>query len=138
MALPKANRLRRRQDFSAVYRSGNRRRSNHLTLITMRRGQSKSDRSCSTVPDQKRQSASNHPPYLRIGVSINLKVSKRAVVRNRLKRQVHAVFRHLLPQLSSGWDLVVVLQPQAIRCDYFQFLQELEQLLTDAEIYHGH
>ena len=138
MALPKANRLRRRQDFSAVYRSGNRRKSEHLTLITRRQLQSKRDRACSEVSAQKTQPMIAHSLRLRLGVSISLKVSKRAVVRNRLKRQIHAAFLHLLPQLSLGWDLVVVVQPQAIRCDYFQFLQELEQLLTDAEVYHGH
>ena len=74
----------------------------------------------------------------RLGISISQKVSKRAVVRNRIKRQLRAAFYHCLPDLSTGWYLAVVVKPLAIQCDYHQFLQELEQLLTEAEVFHGH
>lgn len=76
-------------------------------------------------------------PPTRIGISISQKVSKRAVVRNRIKRQIRAGLRQLLPKLAQGYDLVVVAHPQSIQCDYFQFLQELEQLLLNAEVLDG-
>jgi len=74
----------------------------------------------------------------RIGISISQKVSKRAVVRNRIKRQIKAAFRQLLPRIAPGWWLVVVVNPNAVQCEYEQFLRELEQLLTDAEVIDGH
>lgn len=74
----------------------------------------------------------------RIGISISLKVSKKAVVRNRIKRQIRAILRHLLPQISPGWNLVVVVRPGASECDYAQFLRELKQLLAEAEVLHGY
>jgi ribonuclease P protein component len=74
----------------------------------------------------------------RIGISISQKVSKRAVVRNRIKRQIRAAFRHLLPRLQSGWWLVIVVRSGAQECDYDQFLQQLEQLLAEAEVLHGY
>ena len=137
MALPKANRLTSRQDFRAVFREGIRRGSPHFTLRALRL---KAD---TTNPDAVTviQPASKvHLMPTRIGISISLKVSKRAVIRNRLKRQIRAAFRQLLPQLSSGWRLVVVVQPSAAQseCDYKQFLQELEQLLAEAEVINGH
>ena len=73
----------------------------------------------------------------RIGFSISHKVSKRAVVRNRIKRQLRAALRHLLPRLKDGWDFVVVVRPDALQCDYAKFLQQLEQLLAQAEMLHG-
>jgi ribonuclease P protein component len=75
----------------------------------------------------------------RIGISISTKVSKKAVVRNRIKRQLRAAFRYLLPRISSGWLIVVVVQPSAARqeCVTQQFLQELEQLLVAAEVLNG-
>jgi ribonuclease P protein component len=73
----------------------------------------------------------------RIGISISQKVSKRAVVRNRIKRQIRAAFRQFLPNLSPGWMLVIVVKPSATQCGYEQFLQELKQLLTSAEVLHG-
>jgi ribonuclease P protein component len=60
------------------------------------------------------------------------------VIRNRIKRQIKAAFRHLLPHISPGWWLVVVVNPNAVQCEYEQFLRELEQLLTDAEVIDGH
>lgn len=127
MSLPKAHRLRQRHEFSAVYQSGLRRSTPHLTLRGVRSLKNKaSDQSLQPLPPT------------RIGISISQKVSKRAVVRNRIKRQLHAAFRQLLPEMTLGWRLVVVVKPNATECDYEQFLQELKQLLISAEVIHGH
>jgi ribonuclease P protein component len=78
------------------------------------------------------------PP--RIGISISTKVSKKAVVRNRLKRQIAAVLYELLPKLAPEWRLVVVVKPTAaqLECGSKQFLQELKELLVKAEVINGH
>ena len=119
--LPTLSRLRRSRDFARVYQRGRRFSSNSLGVRTYRR-----------------PGTQTAPPPARIGISISQKVSKRAVVRNRLKRQLRAVCRQLLPQLQPGWDLVIVVRPAALECDYHQFLQQLKQLLTAAGILHGH
>ncbi len=74
----------------------------------------------------------------RFGIAVGLKVSKRAVVRNKIKRQLRAALQQLLPRIFPGWDLVVIVHPPAIQCDYRQFLRELEQLLIKAEVLNGH
>jgi ribonuclease P protein component len=43
----------------------------------------------------------------------------------------------LLPRLNNGWDLIIVVYPNALGCDYSEFLQQLEQLLVQTEILHG-
>ncbi|HEY9638899.1 MAG TPA: ribonuclease P protein component [Coleofasciculaceae cyanobacterium] len=133
MALPKIHRLRRRQDFSAVYRSGLRRSTAHLTLRALH--QSNSTRSLSDALNEAAEHSSICPT--RLGISVSQKVSKRAVVRNRIKRQIRAAFHHFLPQLSLGWQVVVVVKPNAAECDYEQILQELKQLLINAEVMNG-
>ncbi|HEY9859084.1 MAG TPA: ribonuclease P protein component [Candidatus Obscuribacterales bacterium] len=122
MSLPQLNRLKRRQDFSAVYQGGIRRSTAHLTLRALNK--------------QGHFNHSSHSQVLptQIGISVSQKVSKRAVVRNRIKRQIRAALRQFLPKLSLGWQLVVVVRPAAIQCDYHQILRELEQLLADAEV----
>ena len=122
MSLPQLNRLKRRQDFSAVYQGGIRRSTAHLTLRALNK--------------QGHFNHSSHSQGLptQIGISVSQKVSKRAVVRNRIKRQIRAALRQFLPKLSLGWQLVVVVRPAAIQCDYHQILRELEQLLADAEV----
>lgn len=64
-------------------------------------------------------------------------MSKRAVVRNQIKRRIRAALRHLLPRIAPGWRLVIGVRANAVQCEYGQFLQELEQLLADAEVLHG-
>lgn len=122
MALPKANRLKQRRDFTAIYQRGLRRNSANLALRALR-------------PRQKEELLPKPPSQ--IGISISKKVSKHAVVRNRIKRQIRVALRQLLPRIPHGWKVVIVVRESAIECDYFQFLQELEQLLVDAEVING-
>jgi ribonuclease P protein component len=148
VALPRVHRLRQRRDFSAVYQSGLRRSTAHLTLRGLRESkrlviskasecsnanQSKADQS---KVNQSKALVLNDQPT-RIGISISQKVSKRAVVRNLIRRRIRSALRQLLPRLAPGWRLVIVVQPQAIECGYEQFLQELEQLLVEAGVIHG-
>ena len=138
MALSKANRLTNRQDFRAVFREGIRRQGSHLTLRALR-----SKENAHTLQEQEWATSTTLNTQLtptRIGISISTKVSKRATVRNRIKRQIRSAFRWLLPELLPGWRLVVIVQPLAVQeqCDYNQFLQELKQLLAEAEVLNGH
>ncbi|MBP0000297.1 MAG: ribonuclease P protein component [Cyanobacteria bacterium SID2] len=128
--LPKAHRLRHWKDFQTVYKNGIRCRGKRLALRAYHRR---------SVPpqDNDEQSVAEVLPT-RIGISIGRKVSKRAVVRNRIKRQIRAAARQILPYLSPGWDVVAVALPDAKECNSHQFLQELEQLLAKAEVLNGH
>ena len=133
MALPKANRLKSRRDFQAVFRNGFRCHGSYLTLRALKP-------TLSSMPsvEKSMQVCINYPT--RIAISISTKVSKRAVVRNRIKRQLSSSLYILLPKLSLGWRLVVIAKPTAIeyQCKGQQFLQELEQLLEKAEVLNGY
>jgi ribonuclease P protein component len=126
VALPSPYRLKSRHDFQAVFREGIRRHSSYLTLRALRPSHPVKHGENDTKADTE------HVPT-RIGISISTKVSKHAVVRNRLKRQISAALYHLL-------RLVIVVKPTAAeqRCVTQQFLQELEQLLAQAEVLNGH
>jgi ribonuclease P protein component len=134
VVLPQPNRLRHWRDFQAVYQKGIRRSGRWLTLRGLRSNISAVDTSTQKTPLPGDQSK----PATRIGISISQKVSKKAVVRNRIKRQIRAILRQFLPKLSPGWQLIVVVRPGAQECDYGQFLRELEQLLADIEVSNGH
>ncbi len=135
--LPASNRLKRPKEFSAVYRTGISRKTTHLTLRAKRRK--------GVLPETKQPDpGSENPPSAltanqptRVGISISLKVSKKAVIRNRIKRQIRAGLREFLPRISRGWDLVFIVRPSAVECNYRQLLQELEQLLAQAEVLNG-
>jgi ribonuclease P protein component len=119
VALPKQYRLTRTGEFSKVYQHGKQASTRHLVVKVLE------------MPEQLPPSCS------RFGITISQKVSKRAVARNRLKRQIRAVIQSLLPRLKSGLWIVVVLRSPAVECDYGQFLQELEQLFVKLEVFNG-
>jgi ribonuclease P protein component len=123
VSLPKPHRLRRRYDFQKVYQHGKRHQQVHLTLRSLR---------------YLSDSTTENLPATRFGISVSQKVSKKAVVRNLLKRQVKAALRQLLPQIASGWSVVIGVRPSAQGCEYVEILRELEQLLTAAEVLDGH
>jgi ribonuclease P protein component len=123
VSLPKPHRLRRRQDFQQVYQYGKRHQQLHLTL-----------RSLQHLPSP----TTEHLPATRFGISVSKTVSKKAVVRNLLKRQVKAALRQMLPQITSGWSVVIGVRPSAQGCEYVEILRELEQLLTSAGIFDGY
>ncbi len=123
MSLPKANRLRNRNEFKAVYQKGGRCSGKYLVLRF--RQEVSAQNGDSTLP----------PPQ--IGISISQKVSKKAVVRNRIKRQLRSMVRELLPQLALGSKIVVIVKPQAQGCNYEDFLRELRQLLIKSEGLYG-
>jgi ribonuclease P protein component len=123
VGLPKANRLKNRRDFQAIYEQGIRRFSPHLILRAL-------------VVDQVEQQTHTHPCL--IGISISQKVSKKAVIRNRIKRQIKAALRELLPVINPNWKIIIVVGPRAVECKYEHFLRELKQLLIEATIINGH
>ncbi|WOB41867.1 ribonuclease P protein component [Thermoleptolyngbya oregonensis NK1-22] len=145
MALPKVHRLKRRQEFSKVYQAGVRRSTRNFTLRALRQfpvhqkkpGLPDSDRSDRNAVDRNAVEPLGRSPT-RIGITVSTKVSKRAVVRNRIKRRIRAALRELLPGFATGWMIVVIVQPVAVKCNYKEILQELKQLLIEAEVFDGH
>jgi ribonuclease P protein component len=140
MALPKANRLKSRQDFQAVFRGGTRRQSPNFTLRALRPRSQSGNESPETANKISLQPKDRAKLPTKIGISISTKVSKRAVVRNRLKRKIAAAMQQLLPEMLPGWRLVIIVKTIAAQqeCVSQQFLQELEQLLVQAEVLNGH
>ena len=121
MGLQKAHRLNKRQDYRTVYEQGIRRYSPYLTLIAFL---------------QDRSTVSVCPTMF--GISISKKVSKKAVVRNRIKRQIKGAIRANLKAIAPGWKVVIVVKPKAIECKYEHFLRELEELLKQIKIINGY
>lgn len=70
-AFPKRTRLRKRWEYTAVQRSARRMHSPHFVLLV----------------------AAATAEYPRLGITVSKKVSKSAVVRNRIKRSIRETFR---------------------------------------------
>lgn len=69
--------------------------------------------------------AKNDLKVSRFGILINTKVSKKAVVRNKIRRQLRAILYQKLPQILTGFDLVIIVLPQILDKKF----EEIEKLL---------
>jgi ribonuclease P protein component len=131
--LPKQHRIRHSKDFSRVYRSGRKATSAHLVVRVLKGLDEAQPNAVEPL-----SWAAERPSPVRVGIAVSQKVSKHAVVRNRLKRQIRAIMALLIPELPPQLWIVINLRPGADQCEYGEFLRELKQLLTQLEVIHGH
>lgn len=67
-------------------------------------------------------------PHSRFTVVVSLKIDKRAVVRNRLKRLVRESVRHLLPTLRYTIDGVVIVRKNFSKSTQVEIQEKIRSL----------
>ena len=60
----------------------------------------------------------NGLPHSRFGVVVGLKVHKKAVKRNLIKRRIREIVRKHLPELLQGRDVMIMVSKKALDADY--------------------
>jgi ribonuclease P protein component len=73
----------------------------------------------------------------RFGIVIGKKVSKRAVVRNRIKRRIKGAIRELIARIRPGHLVTIVCRSVITECEYDEILRELKKLLLALEVIDG-
>ncbi len=110
--LPKENRLKKKKDFANVLRKGRGFREGFLFL----------------------KLAGNSLEESRFGFVVSQRISKKAVIRNRLKRRLGEIIRLNLSEIKKGVDGVFIPGP-GLRDKTFQELGEIMvKLLKKAKI----
>jgi len=71
----------------------------------------------------------------RLGVLISTKVSKKAVIRNKFKRQIKQIIRTELPELKKGKDLVIIVFPQILDKNFQEISLFLKNSLRQLKLY---
>ncbi len=110
--LPKKNRLVTRGDFKGVFRGGLRARSGPFQLMCQK----------------------NKTNNARFGFIVPLSVSKKAVRRNKLRRQMHEFIRMMIFQKISGYDCVIRAYPGADELQYDEMGQYIMEMIKKAGI----
>ena len=103
-----ARRLSRGDEFDSVYREGTV-ISGPLLVVRAKR---------------------NEVGTTRWGFAVGKRLSKKAVVRNRLRRQLREAIRQL--PLDEGWDIIVQARPKAMAAPFTALQQDLVQRLKRA------
>jgi len=110
--LEKKYRLTKKEDFDTVFQKGAWARGRLLSL--------------------RIKKTTNAFP--RIGLVVGTKITKKAVTRNRIKRQLRASFSSHIKEIKRGLDIVVVVTPDITGKKFTDIHEEITHLLTKAHI----
>lgn len=108
--LPKINRIKKKKDFEVIFKKGHSFRENFLILRAL----------------------PNNLKINRFSSVVSLKVSPKAVVRNRIKRKISAVVKTktIKPEeIKKGFDFVFIVLPGFEKKDFSEIKATIENLL---------
>lgn len=105
--LPKENRLKREKDFERVFKKGKRFKGRFLFLRVL-----KSDLSES-----------------RFGFIVSKKISKKAVVRNKIKRRLREIIRSKLLDVKGGFDILIISLSGIENKEFKEVEEEVDEIL---------
>ena len=110
--LPKNNSLKKKKDFDFVFKKGRSFKEGFLVLKIV----------------------SNNLEKSRFGIIISQKVSKKATVRNKIKRRIKVLIAKKLPQFKKNADLVLIVIPGLETKDILETEKMITKLLQRANI----
>ncbi|MDR2711825.1 MAG: ribonuclease P protein component [Clostridiales bacterium] len=105
--LPKKYRLRQRRDFRRVYQKGRSQSFPYFVFYNRYTGL----------------------PGFRVGFSVSKKIGK-AVVRNRVKRQLREICRRHLNKFLAGRDYIIVVRSTVLQADFDKLSCQMDLALT--------
>jgi len=73
----------------------------------------------------------------RFGILVGAKVSKKAVARNKIKRQIRAVINQRASQMKQGYDCVIICLPAIIGKDYQEIERSVNALFQKLGMFKG-
>ena len=71
----------------------------------------------------------------RFGILVSTKISKKAVERNRLKRQIREVIRLSLSEIKSGYDFIIITLPPILGKTSQEITKSLQSHLEKLKLY---
>ena len=111
--IQKKYRLTARGDFAHVFKGNIRSRSDPFSLVCRKNSRS----------------------FNRFGFVVSLAVSKKAVRRNKLRRQLHEIVRSLSSSLQPGYDCVIQAYPGAAELGFDEIKQYVEEIFQKVGLY---
>jgi ribonuclease P protein component len=111
--LPKENRLTKKKDFDAVWQKG---RSSFDKIMGVK-------------------ALGSGLKVNRFGIMVGLKVSKKAVERNKIKRRIREIIHAEAEKLKSGFDVVIIVLPAARGAEFAELRESLIYNLKRLGIY---
>ncbi|MEK7133378.1 MAG: ribonuclease P protein component [Patescibacteria group bacterium] len=110
--LPKSRKLKGRDVFSFIYRTGKRIFSDYLTVYL---GISQNNSKFACV--------------------ISKKAGKKAITRNKLRRRSYSIINHYLPDLKERWNVILVFKKGAAELSYSELEKKILEIFKKANLF---
>ena len=110
--LPKTNRLQKKKDIEKVFKKGKGLKENFLILKTLKNDSNK----------------------IRFGFVVSQKISKKANVRNKIKRRLRELVKIKLKTIKRGTDNLVITVPGIERKDFWEMEETINKLFKKADL----
>ncbi|MFA5854412.1 MAG: ribonuclease P protein component [Patescibacteria group bacterium] len=110
--LPATHRLKAEKDFSLLARS---KKSAFSKAVSMKVRE-------------------NALPHSRFGVVVGIKVHKRAVKRNLLRRRIREILRKHLDEIKPGYDVMLLTQTRALDLEYAELETQVLSCLKKLQL----
>lgn len=110
--LPSQNRLKKKKDFQKVFKKGKGLRENLITLKWV----------------------NNNLETSRFGIVISKKISKKAVLRNKIRRRLREEIKKILPHFKKGIDIVIIANPGATKEKREKIAEDLKKIFYRARL----
>ncbi len=110
--LPKKYRLKKEKDFESVFKRGRKANSDSLFLKFKK----------------------NNLSFSRFGFSVRKKISKKAVVRNKIKRKLSNIIYKQINSIKLGFDVIIIVTSKILDKNYQEIKIELSKLLNKVNL----
>ena len=111
--LPRKYKLKRDKDFQRIFRQGRYFQKDFVKLRFLR----------------------NDLKISRFAFVVGLKISKKAVIRNKTRRQMEEIIRLEFSQIKTGFDVVVLVEKEILNKEYQKIERSLIDLLKQAKLW---
>ncbi len=110
--LPKAHKLKKDNDFKNVFKKGKYSQKEFIKI----------------------KFSKNDLEISRFGFMIGLKISKKAVERNRIRRWLQETIRLNLEEIKTGFDLIIMASPEILGKKHQEISDNLINLLKERQL----
>ena len=111
--LAKEHRLKKKKDFERVFKKGKLLAKDFLILRV----------------------AKNNLKITRVGLVVSQKVSKKAVLRNKVKRKIREAVRNNIKKINLGYDLIFFTKKGIERKSFLEIKKTVESLFAQAKLF---
>lgn len=110
--LPKKNRLTRKKDFDLVFKKGKSFKEDFLIL----------------------RAVGSKTEDCRFGIVVSKKISKKATVRNRVKRKLRALTELKIKKIKKGTDIIFIALPGLERKEFSEVEKTINSLFKKSKL----